>query len=283
MAKINTPTYEIVRVKLSQVSDNPNNARNIPTDEKELAAFEKAIKDLADDIRVNGNAAPMVVIRTMDADKPYQVKEGSRRYKAMTMLELDEVNVSVIPFKDAVDHELIGLAGNLDREDLTSYDIAKKLVEIKEEHPSMADSAIATRIGRSKSHVQNLVRIYTGIHPKILKAWSNNHGMATTDNLAKIVKEEDKTEQWARWQVLCGVETGGAEGANGEGDANVDRNVDETPKRSAKKAAETLIAAMSTDKKLRETDKGKFAISCLQYVLNLRKTFPTGVTVETEE
>ena len=275
------PTYEIVRVKLAQVSDNPNNARNIPTDEKELEAYNKKIKDLTDDIKVNGNSAPMVVIRTDDADRPYQVKEGSRRYAAMTALELEEVNVAVIPFKDAVDHELIGLAGNLDREDLTPYDVAKKLVEIKTDHPTMSDNMIATRIGRSKSYVQNLVRVFTGIHPKILKEWSRNNGMAIMSNLVKLVAIEDKAEQWQQWQALCGIETGAP--ASAEGDATATSSTDEPIKRSPKKAAVDLLASITADKKLRESDKGKFAMQCLQYVLNLRKTFPAGVSAPEKE
>src|SRR6266436_562010 len=203
MGTKNAPVYETMRVKLSQVTDNPNNARNIPKDEKGAEAYQKGIKDLADDMKINGNLAPMVVIRNNDADFPYQVQEGSRRWAAHMLNDVEEVDIRIIPFKDVVDHELLGLAGNMDREDLKPYDIAKRLTEIKENHPSLNDNLIATRVGRSKSYVQNLMRIYGGLHPKVLKAWAENHPLATTDNLSKLAKE-NVDEQWEKWKILCG-------------------------------------------------------------------------------
>lgn len=269
------PVYETLRVKLSQVADNPNNARNKPTDEKGIEAWDKGIKDLSDDIKANGNLAPMVVIRTSDPDQPYQVQEGSRRYAAFTLLEWEEVDIRVIPFKDAVDHELIGLAGNMDREELTTYDIAKRLSEIKAAHPTLGDNVIATRVGRSKSHVQNLIRVYDGLHPKIIKAWSNNHGMATSDNLLKIVKE-DKDDQWKMWQTLCGVDP---ETGEGEGDTEGGPEVDAAPKRNAKRAAQKVLAAIVAHKGMKPEQK-ELAVQSLQYVLNLRKSPPKGISLE---
>lgn len=268
--------YETRTVKFSQVKDNPDNARKIPKDEKGKAAYERGIKDLSDDIKVNGNIQPMTVILTDDPETPYQVKEGSRRWAAFSILEPEYVDVRIIPFAGELDQELIGLAGNLDREDLRPYEIAARLAQIKDEHPDAADNTIATRIGRSKSYVQNLLRMYNGLHPKVLKEWENGHGMATTDNLGKLVKIEDKDEQWDRWRVLCGdIEEGGDDGDDDEGGEGEEKGA---PKRNAKKAAGQLLAAILADKTMKE--KQTFAVQCLQYVVGARKTVPAGIDLD---
>lgn len=284
MAKL-VATYENLRVKLVQVRADSKNARKVPKDgDKDFAEFQAGIKTLADDMKTNGQQDPLLVIRTDDVKEPYEVKAGTRRRLAALLLEWEEVDVRVIPFKEDSDIELAGLANNLDRKELTPYETASKLAEIKRDFPSLSDQQIATRIGRSKSGVQNMLRLMDNLHPKILRQWEVGNGKATTDNLLTIVKEPNKDEQWRRWQVLCGAltEEGTAEGGEGEGEGDgTESNADATPKRNAKKAAQTLLNAITADKEF--AAKNKRLVQALQYVLNTRKTLPEGITLPKAE
>lgn len=116
---------------------------------------EEALKELALSIKSEGIIQPLIVRK--DESNKYEIIAGERRWRAALLAGLKSVPAII----REISHDTalaFGLIENIQREGLNPIDEASALVKLKEEF-SMTHEEIATRVGRSRSAVTNLMRL----------------------------------------------------------------------------------------------------------------------------
>lgn len=116
---------------------------------------EEKIKELADSIVSHGLVQPIIVNK--DISGKYKIIAGERRYKACKIAELKEIPVII---KNLGDKEVleIALIENIQRQELTAIEEAEGLQKLIKEY-GYTHNDLATSIGKSRSHVANLLRL----------------------------------------------------------------------------------------------------------------------------
>ena len=143
-----TPREEIVKVKLSELRSNPYQPRKI--------FDESALQELAASIKEHGVFQPIIVKKSI---KGYEIIAGERRVKASLLAGLEEIPAIIRDFNDTEMME-IALLENLQRENLNAIEEAtayKKLIETL----ALTQEELAKRLGKSRSHITNMIGLLT--------------------------------------------------------------------------------------------------------------------------
>lgn len=116
---------------------------------------EESLRELAESVREHGLLQP-ILVRPIDNER-YEVIAGERRLRAAEIAGLENIPVVV---KDMGDREAseIALVENLQREDLNPVEEAMAYRQMIEQYNYTQD-VLAQRIGKSRSHVANTLRI----------------------------------------------------------------------------------------------------------------------------
>lgn len=114
------------------------------------------LRELAESIREQGVIQPILVRRSPDGDN-YQIIAGERRWRAAQMAQLHEVPVLIREFDDRTAME-IALVENVQRRDLSPLEEAEGYRRLIEEYSHSQDD-IARAVGKSRSHVANMMRL----------------------------------------------------------------------------------------------------------------------------
>lgn len=126
---------------------------------------EAALSDLANSIREHGIIQPLTVRKLSSGY--YQIVAGERRWRAARMVGLSEVPVIVIEANDRKAAE-IAMIENLQREDLNPLEEAAGYETLIKTH-HMTQEEAATRVGKSRSAVANVLRLLS-LTPAVRKA-----------------------------------------------------------------------------------------------------------------
>jgi len=116
---------------------------------------EKEIKELSDSIKNQGLIQPIVVRET--SGNMYEIIAGERRWRACQLAGLHSVNCVVMSVDDKSVYEL-ALIENIQRENLNIIEEAKaykNLIELN----GIKNEELSKKIGKSSSHISNLIRI----------------------------------------------------------------------------------------------------------------------------
>lgn len=143
-----TPSEEIVKVKLSELRSNPYQPRKI--------FDEAALQELAASIKEHGVFQPIIIKKSI---KGYEIIAGERRVKASLLAGLEEIPAIIRNFNDTEMME-IALLENLQRENLNAVEEAtayKKLLETL----ALTQEELAKRLGKSRSHITNMLGLLT--------------------------------------------------------------------------------------------------------------------------
>jgi ParB family chromosome partitioning protein len=119
----------------------------------------EAIEALAASIRTQGVLQPLLVRPLADRPQHFEIVAGERRWRAAQRAALHEVPVVVKPLRDREALE-IALIENIQREDLTALEEAEGYRQLIEQY-GHTQEALATAVGKSRSHVANLLRLLT--------------------------------------------------------------------------------------------------------------------------
>ncbi|CAA7621987.1 ParB/RepB/Spo0J family partition protein [Magnetospirillum sp. UT-4] len=115
---------------------------------------EEAIADLAESVRTKGVLQPILV---RPHDGGYEIIAGERRWRAAQRAQLHEVPVIVRELTDKEALE-VALVENLQRQDLTALEEAEGYRRLVEEF-SHTQEELARAVGKSRSHVANMMRL----------------------------------------------------------------------------------------------------------------------------
>ena len=120
---------------------------------------EDALEELSASIRMHGVLQPILVRPDPARDGSFEIIAGERRWRAAQRAGLHEVPVHVREISDA-DALAAALIENLQRQDLNPIEEAEGLRRLGEEF-GLAQEALATAVGKSRSHVANMLRLLT--------------------------------------------------------------------------------------------------------------------------
>lgn len=136
----------IQELKVTVLRPNPYQPRKV---------FQKeAIEELALSIQEHGILQPLIVRKSI---KGYEIVAGERRFRAAKEANLETVPAVVRNLNDQQMMEL-ALLENLQREDLTPIEEALAY-EMLMEQLNMTQEQLAKRLGKSRPHVANHVRL----------------------------------------------------------------------------------------------------------------------------
>jgi len=116
------------------------------------------IDDLAASIKDKGVLQPILVRRLAeDAETPFEIIAGERRWRASQLAQLHEVPIIIKDLDDQSAFE-IALIENLQREDLSPLEEAEAYRRLMEEFDHTQE-ILAKSVGKSRSHVANTMRL----------------------------------------------------------------------------------------------------------------------------
>ena len=127
-----------VQIALENIKPNKFQPRMV-FDELELQSLAISIKEL-------GLLQP-IIVRSSGESNQYEIISGERRYRAFQLLEKPYIDCIVM---DATDEKnsLLALAENINREDLTDYEIAKSVIAFKNGFSNKSEYANTLGISR---------------------------------------------------------------------------------------------------------------------------------------
>lgn len=170
---------EVQQIPIDECRPNPYQPRKL---------FDAdSIEELKDSILEYGIVQPLVARKSI---KGYEIVVGERRLRAAKEAGLSTVPVII---KDLSDERMmeIALLENLQREDLTPIEEAQAyknlITELK-----ITQEELSKRLGKSRSHIANMVRLLSLSEPII--AYVNN-GELSMGHARALLGIKDKTKQ----------------------------------------------------------------------------------------
>lgn len=144
-------TDQVRRVPVEQVVPNPAQPRR--------AFGEDALEDLARSIAEKGVLQPLIVRPHPATPGSYEIIAGERRWRAAQRAQVHELPVIV---RDYTDQEVLeaAIVENIQRADLNPIEEAAGYRQLIDRFGHTQEQ-IATALGKSRSHVANLLRLLT--------------------------------------------------------------------------------------------------------------------------
>ena len=143
----NNGSQGVKKINISQIIPNPSQPRK--------NFIENELKELSLSIKNQGLIQP-IIVRPVD-DGQYQIIAGERRWRASQLAGLHEIECIIRDVEDVNVLEA-ALIENIQREDLNVIEEAyayKGLIELK----NITNENLAKKIGKSSSHVSNILRL----------------------------------------------------------------------------------------------------------------------------
>ncbi|HUB98108.1 MAG TPA: ParB/RepB/Spo0J family partition protein [Stellaceae bacterium] len=139
-------------------------ARSVPIERLHPSRFQprrvfddSSLDALAQSIATQGVLQPLLVRRHPSLPDAYEILAGERRWRAAQRAKLTEVPILLreVGDRDALE---LALVENVQREDLTALEEAQGYQRLIAEF-GYTQEALAQRIGKSRSHVANTIRL----------------------------------------------------------------------------------------------------------------------------
>ena len=120
---------------------------------------DESLNALADSVAAQGVLQPILVRKHPSLTGSYEILAGERRWRAAQRARLHEVPVVV---RDSSDRDAMELAivENIQREDLLPLEEARGYERLIAEF-GQTQEALAQRVGKSRSHIANTLRLLT--------------------------------------------------------------------------------------------------------------------------
>ncbi len=120
---------------------------------------EEALATLVESIKAQGILQPILVRRHPESANAYEIIAGERRWRAAQLAQLHEVPILIkdLPDRDALE---VALVENIQRQDLNAVEEAEGYRRLVDEFGHTQED-LAKVVGKSRSHVANLLRLLT--------------------------------------------------------------------------------------------------------------------------
>lgn len=174
-----TGANSYVQIAMDKISPNKSQPRLI-FDDNDLQSLAHSIQEL-------GLLQPIIV--RPNGDNHYEIISGERRYRAFQLLEKSYIDCIVMNVDD-INNSLLALAENINREDLTDYEIAKSVIIFKDKFPNKTEYATILNISR-----QDLYRLlaFEKLPEPIQRRLTDNPTLITAKTAEQITQFIKKT------------------------------------------------------------------------------------------
>ena len=146
-----TPTTATAEIPLEKITPNPQQPR--------IQFDGEGIAELASSIRRHGVLQPIVVSRNGDG---YELVAGYRRVLAARAA--GKTTIPAVVREDVRDRLELALVENLQRADLNAIETARAYKLLMETY-DLTQEELAERVGKSRSHVANMLRTLSAPQP----------------------------------------------------------------------------------------------------------------------
>ncbi|MFC7319890.1 ParB/RepB/Spo0J family partition protein [Halobacillus campisalis] len=177
---------ELEEVKVQECRPNPYQPR------KHFTA--SAIEELAQSIKEHGVLQPLIVRKSI---KGYEIVAGERRFRAASQAGLEYIPVIIRQMSDNEMME-VALLENLQRENLTPIEEAQAYQNLIKEL-GVTQEELSQRLGKSRSHIANLVRLLN-LSPEVMR--KINEGTLSMGHGRAILGLKDKGQLPAVLQII---------------------------------------------------------------------------------
>ena len=143
----NSNKSSVNKIDISKISPNKQQPRK--------TFEEKEVQELSSSIKAQGLIQPIVVRGT--GNDSYEIIAGERRWRACQLAGLHSVDCVVLEASEEKVFEL-ALIENIQRQDLNVVEEAKAYKKLIETN-SIKTEELSKKIGKSSSHISNLIRI----------------------------------------------------------------------------------------------------------------------------
>lgn len=167
-------------LEISKVYPNPDQPRKQFDD----------IEELASTIKEHGLLQPITVVKKDDG---YMIVSGERRYKAHLFNEAKTIKAHIIDVSEDEIEEL-ALIENIQRNDLTDFEIAKGIVKRWNSGKYEKKSDLAKKIGKSESYVSKAFSALK-LNDEILEDIATNKKDISVSVMDEISRVKDKDVQ----------------------------------------------------------------------------------------
>ena len=140
------PQLSQVEVKLKDIRPNPYQPRKHFDEEK--------LNELAVSIKEHGIFQPIILKESVQG---YEIVAGERRFRAASIVGLEEVPAIIVDFSDQQMME-IALLENIQREDLNAIEEAQAYQYMMKKL-KLTQEELSKRVGKSRAHIANTVRL----------------------------------------------------------------------------------------------------------------------------
>lgn len=147
---------------------------------------EEYLHELADSIEKNGIMQPIIVRPSTREEGHYEIIAGERRWRASQLAKLTEIPAIIREIDDQLALEL-ALVENIQRQDLTPLEEAAGYQRLMDEF-SYTQEELARTVGKSRSHIANLLRLLT--LPDEIKDYLDNEELSMGHARAILTSEE---------------------------------------------------------------------------------------------
>lgn len=154
---------------------------------------EEGLNELAASLKQHGMAQPMVVRLKKGTTDQYEIIAGERRWRAAQRAQMHEVPVVIQDIDDKTAME-IALIENLQRVDLNPLEEARAFQRLIDDYDYKHDQ-LATVLGKSRSHITNLLRLLTlpvAVQDKLLAGnltMGHARALITSDNAEELANQ----------------------------------------------------------------------------------------------
>lgn len=176
-----TPKELIENINLDELHPNPYQPRKV--------FDENALQELSSSIKEHGIFQPIIVKKGI---KGYEIIAGERRVKAAKMAGLTDIPAIIRDFNDQEMME-IALLENLQREDLNAIEEANAYKKLQE-NLNITQEELAKRLGKSRSHITNMLGLLTLPENIQLDIQNKEISMAHARVLSKLNDKEQQKE-----------------------------------------------------------------------------------------
>lgn len=177
----------IVQLPLSDIDVNVNQPRKV--------FDERAMKELADSIKVHGVIQPIIVVKMGER---YMIIAGERRYRASKIAGLTTIPAIIKGYTKSEIAE-VSLLENLQREDLNPMECARAMKKLMEEF-GWTQEKVADRLGKSRPVVANTIRLLN-LEPEVIEMIEQ--GKISAGHARSLVAVTDKKAQIKLARQVC--------------------------------------------------------------------------------
>ncbi|MEG3765055.1 ParB/RepB/Spo0J family partition protein, partial [Alteromonas sp. 14N.309.X.WAT.G.H12] len=142
LKNINQKTKEVLTVSVNDV-----------VSKKQVRKEFDELEGLAQTMLVEGQQTP-IIVGPKNKDGKYVIQKGERRWRALKLAKIDEIDIIVNTKEQSKSDEIIGeLIENIQRENLKPMEEAEGIRDALEADPSLTKSALAERLGKSNAYI----------------------------------------------------------------------------------------------------------------------------------